>query len=93
MSMDISKIKVTYPLMLSDVEKRAVFDAFRATYPREVREWIAIEKIHFGEEENPLRPIQNLFREFLFSKTQCDSTMASASVFMEMRKIIHEDIL
>ena len=91
--MDISKIELTYPLKLTDAEKNAVFNAFMVVYPEETRAWIEIERVPDGKDDNALREVSNLFRQFVLSNMKCDSNIASASLFMEIRGIIHKEHL
>jgi len=90
--MNLADIEIAYPTELSDEQKRFVFDAFRSAFPNEVSEWIEIEKGRLDRGEDGLKPISRLFRKYIMENTSCSSNMASASLFMNMRGIIHNEL-
>lgn len=87
--MKLSDLNITYPSSLTDTERKYVFECFKNDYPDEVEEWIGIERGKIDKGQDALDNISNLFRKYIFEKTNCTSTMATSSLFMDMRSIIH----
>ena len=87
--MDLAKFDITYPGQLTLGQQKAVFDAFEKAYPNEVCKWKEAELSGSNDSDIQFREISRLFRSFIFDNTNCNSQMATSSLFMDMRKIIH----
>jgi hypothetical protein len=90
--MNWENLEISYPSVLTQEERKFIFDSFRAEFPDEVKKWIDIEKGKTTGDEDPLRRISTLFRKYVLEKASSSSQMAISSLFFDMRTIIHKEL-
>lgn len=79
------KIRLTYPSTHSESDISSLVAHYRDEFPDRYRTWLSIEKRGDKLGEDDLAEVQRHAIEFLINNTKCDSRIAAASAWFDMR--------